>query len=303
MGINQQTLKILLHEHLHIPIRGKYLSIGKQTVNITEEDLIPLLKEYLPSKNVKNIFDNLPPDLYTRQASRMPMRLFNDHDLISIITDNATYQCLDRSNYEGADIICDMNVPLPLYLQEQFDFIYNGSVMDNIFDPVTFIDSTSQMLKPGGRILHIECAAGTPGAYLMYSPEWFFSYYAINSFDDCKVYVTIAKEEGIQTNFFKTDLYLWQPYYTRNPDYKIIDACKSIAGLMHVIVIAQKGKNSTHEKRPIQMQYLDDETEDWRIKYHEFQQNTRPIFMPEYRKKTNTLPYLSDHFIYLGSSF
>ncbi len=59
----------------------------------------------------------------------------------------------------------------------------------------------------GGRILHIECATGVPGAYLMYSPEWFFSYYAINNFIDCKVYVTIARDEGCNRHIFNTDLY------------------------------------------------------------------------------------------------
>ena len=63
--------------------------------------------------------------------------------------------------------------------------------------------------------MHIECAGGVPGAYLMYSPEWFFSYYAINNFKDCKVYVTIAEEEGKALHMFDVELYHWQPFYTQ----------------------------------------------------------------------------------------
>lgn len=137
----------------------------------------------------------------------------------------------------------------------------------------------------------------------MYSPEWFFSYYAINDFIDCKIYVTIATEEGETTNFFDTDLYAWSPYFTRDPNYKLIEACKSINGLMHVIVIAQKGENSSSEKRPIQMQYLDENCVDWRKKYHEYSKTKRSLLSLESKKNNIKLPYLSDHYSYIGSGF
>ena len=47
---------------------------------------------------------------------------------------------------------------------------------------------------------------------------------------------------------------------------------------MHVIVVAEKGKNSTSDLNPIQMQYLDENSTDWRSKYFEFQKGKRKFF-------------------------
>jgi len=303
VGINKQVLKLLLHENSYKEIVGDYLSIGKQTVNVQKEEMFEIFSNSPHNQSLKEIYKSQNFDNLTRQAGRIEIDTILDHDLLKCISQNALYHCLDRSDYEGADIICDMNNTLPAELENRFDFIYNGSVMDNIFDPVSFVINTTKMLKPGGRIMHIECSGGVPGAYLMHSPEWFFSYYAINDFVDCKIYITIATEEGEVTNFFDTDLYTWNPYFTRDPNYKLIEACKSINNLMHVIVIAEKGENSSSEKRPIQMQYLDENCVDWRKKYHEYSSSKRPILSLGTKKDNIKLPYLSDHYSYIGSGF
>jgi hypothetical protein len=39
------------------------------------------------------------------------------------------------SPYEGAEIIHDLNRPVPDKLKESADFIVDGSTLDNVFDP------------------------------------------------------------------------------------------------------------------------------------------------------------------------
>ena len=101
--------------------------------------------------------NNKLESLRTRIQKRLHF-IFREHyqpGEIDTITD-AKYHCLDRSNYEGALIIQDMNKVIEEKKIKEFDFIYNGSCMDNIFDPVTFLTNTTKMLKVGGRILHID---------------------------------------------------------------------------------------------------------------------------------------------------
>lgn len=299
MGLNKQTLKLLLKENQFKKISGKYLSIGRHTVNIDRVSLEAIFSEFgFSNEKIRELYENKKFDNLTRHASQTIL----DSDLLNCFS-NAKYISLDRSNYEGAEVIHDMNTPIPKHLFEQYDFIYNGSCMDNVFDPVTFIKNTSKMLKPNGRIIHIEVAGSVPGAFLMYSPEWFFSYYAINNFVDCKVFVTIAEEEGNNTHTFDTELFSWQPYYERNENYKIIEACKSIKGLMHVIVVAEKGVNSTSDLNPIQMQYLDENTTDWRSKYFEFQKGKRKFFHRNQKASPKYLPYNSNHYDHIASNF
>ena len=299
MGINKQTLEMLLNENDHKEISGNFLCLGKHTVNVDRLHAIELFEKYgLPIEKLEDFYADKKFDTLTRHANETIL----DNDLLSCFS-KANYNCLDRSSYEGATIIHDMNTPLPKNLHGRFDFIYNGSCMDNLFDPVSFIRNTSDMLKGAGRILHIECATGVPGAYLMYSPEWFFSYYAINNFRDCKVYVSVARDEGSNRHIFDTDLYTWQPFFNRQEGYSDIKACKSINGLMHVIVLAEKGEDSTSNLCPIQMQYLDKNATDWRQKYYDFRRSERPLIKLDYMNDDVVLPYLTDHYEYLGSRF
>ena len=48
MGVLKQVLDIMLHENRHRPIDGDFLSIGKQTVNVTEVDINKLFSKKLP---------------------------------------------------------------------------------------------------------------------------------------------------------------------------------------------------------------------------------------------------------------
>ena len=51
------------------------------------------------------------------------------------------------------------------------------------------------------------------------------------------------------------------------------------------------------------MQYLDDNTIDWRQKYYVFKKSERPLIKLDQKKDVVELPYLTDHFEYLGSGF
>lgn len=301
MGINKQILKLLINENKFRQIEGDFLCIGKQTVNVTQNDLYETFNDLDGLTELKHLFDNEIFDTSTRHSNRT----IYDHDLIRCISKNVIYNCLDRSDYEDANIIQDMNENVKSEYLEKFDFIYDGGCLDNIFNPVTFLINANKMLKPGGRIAHLNVAGSTLGAYLMLSPEWFFSYYAINNYADCKVYVAIATEDGSSRHVFDTDLYEWQPFFTRTSgyEYSMIDASKSINGIMFALVVAEKSSESTVGQLPIQMQYIDENVVDWRVKYNDFKTTDRPIMITGNKKKDIILPYGSDHHRYLGSGF
>ncbi len=298
MGISKQSLAFLLSEQAYRPITGRFLCIGKHTVNVPPDTLFGLLEAHdIPTGQVKESLARGERDTKTRHAG---LSVY-DHDLIAAISGGkAEYNCLDVSDYEGADIIQDMTRPISDALEGQFDFIYNGSCMDNIFDPVSFIKNTSRMLKPGGRVIHVEGACAVAGAYLMFSPEWFFSYYAVNDFVDCKVYATVARESSNHPTIFDATLFHWRPYFTRNPDYDYIEACKSVNGLMHVMIVAEKGPDSASDRNPMQSHYLGEKDVDWREKYADFSRSGRPLLRAPRRRAETVLPLLTDHFEYLG---
>jgi len=212
------------------------------------------------------------------------------------------YNCIDISDYEGANILHNLNYPVDKALHGKFDFVFTGGCMDNVFNPVSLLLNSSNLLKPGGRVAHYETFQGVIGAYLMFTPEWFFSYYAANGFDDVKVYVCHHVEPGVARTDYETDLYLWQPFFNRKQNFNYFDAAINAKGIMYCMVIAQKGEKSTDDQIPVQLQYLESSDNKWPEEFHLYEKNNRPVITTDLHKD-HSLPFNSDHFVYLGSRF
>lgn len=181
---------------------------------------------------------------------------------------------MDISNYEGANIIHDLCQPIPADLKERYDFILNGSVLDNIFDPAAAMRNITLLLKPGGRVVTGEMASNLAFEYLIYSPGWFFDYYLYNGFDDCKAYIC---------GFENLDQLLYGRWkvYSFNP--KIDGSSVSVQTLGHaqavVVVFAQKSKESTWDRNPVQWCYRSkDDMKDYLDRVHRFINSRRPYF-------------------------
>ena len=74
----------------------------------------------------------------------------------------------------------------------------------------------------------------------------------------------------------------------------------SASGIMYVMVIAEKGEDSTSTKLPIQLQYIDSKTEDWRLQSEVFNNSKRPLIN---LKKISTKKeiFQTDHYEYIGT--
>jgi SAM-dependent methyltransferase len=254
MGLPSQMIRLILNEHKYKPISGSVLLIGRQTVPLSPEGAIELVEsEGVPTlPDVKIELDTKTRD-YQGRLNCLHSRLISDAGLFALFC-NAKVQALDVSNYEGADVICNLNDTVPDEMVEQFDLIYNGSCLDNIFDPAKSIKNLSRLLKPGGRIIHIEHGSAVNGPYLMYPPDWFHDYYAVNRFADCKIYVAYFKDYP-NTEW---DTYSWDPVISLMDNNKIDFHWGRISPLKLdslILTVAEKGKASTWDRCPIQFGY------------------------------------------------
>lgn len=100
----------------------------------------------------------------------------------------AVLETLDVSDYEGATIIQDLTAPLPEALFGRFDFILNGSCLDNLHDPAAALRNISRMLAIDGRVLHMEHGSNFNGPWMIFSPGWFVDYYEANGFEDLRAW-------------------------------------------------------------------------------------------------------------------
>ena len=79
-----------------------------------------------------------PPELTAKpfQASVSPDNDYvTDATLFSAFCPNVSLDVMDSLTTEGANLIHDLCSPIPASMKSRYNVIFNGSVLDNIFDP------------------------------------------------------------------------------------------------------------------------------------------------------------------------
>lgn len=160
-----------------------------------------------------------------------------DRSFFSLFT-GAELKSLDVSSYEGADIIHDMNEELSVHHRDVADFVFDGSCLDNIFDPARALRSMTKLLRPGGRIFCFNHSTLIQSAYLAFSPEWFWDFFEFNRFKNIRMF-SCAFENVLSA----WNVYPWIPG-TAYPKGDFI-----------TVAIAEKAYQSTSVVAPIQAHY------------------------------------------------
>ena len=198
-------------------------------------------------------FKPITGDLVLIGRQRVEHSEQTDKEFFATLGD-ASFHALDVSDFEGADIIHDLNAPLPRHLYGIADFIFDGSCLDNIFNTAAAMRTLSRLLKPGGRIVLMEHGTafqgpGAPaGALMTFSPEWFFDFFAAFDYADCQIYLAV-----FPWGMFRGDWSVrqWEPFDAHDNPVSPTPMCGDFVN----IVIAEKGLGTPVEIMPIQAQY------------------------------------------------
>jgi SAM-dependent methyltransferase len=83
---------------------------------------------------------------------------------------------MDASQYEGADIIHNLNEKVPKHLENNFDCLIDGGTLEHIFEFTNALRSCLSMVRPGGHLIICNMANNHMGhGFYQFSPELFFS--------------------------------------------------------------------------------------------------------------------------------
>jgi hypothetical protein len=243
MAITRHIAELILIEHRFKPITGNVLLLGRQEMFFTPDEALALVRR-------QGIEPKGRPELADFGHSKK-RGYISDRSFFSLFTD-ACVVASDVTDREGADLLFDLSAELPATVQDRFDFIYNGSVLDNVFDPAACARNVSRMLTPEGRTLGYEGMVHrrTSFAYSRLSPEWFFDYFAINGFADIQCYVATFKD-------FHADpwkLYEWSPYFEEHFAGDLMAELDTAC-----LYIAQKAAQSATDRSPLQNYYRPDQ--------------------------------------------
>ena len=249
MGIPAPLIEFFLQEHAYRLWSGRLLTLGRQTVLADAHQLQALLSRY-------GIAWDAACARYDRQT--VQSRQEGGRDYVSDATlfsafGSTRLDVLDVTDYEGANIIHNLCEPLPENLPGRFDLVFNGSVLDNIFDPAAALRNITRLLSPTGRVIHIEMASNLAFEYLIYSSDWFLDYYVVNDFADCRVYVcTFDNVEGLLHGPWRVYAYLPRPDGTAF-SLRSLPYTQAV-----IVVIAEKQPASTVDAVPVQWCYRND---------------------------------------------
>lgn len=145
-----------------------------------------------------------------RQENHLPSRFINEivggqskHDtdrysewIFRDIFSADTISSLDNSDYEGATHLADMSKELPESLKERFDTVFDGGVLEHIYDAPQALKNISSLCRVGGQIIHILPANNFCGhGFWQFSPELFFSLYSErNGYRETEVFLAHLKD-------------------------------------------------------------------------------------------------------------
>jgi hypothetical protein len=134
---------------------GDTITIGRQGINVIE----PIVKELLGTKS----YDT--KQTYCEQ-------------LLTLYFGATTVESVDKSPYEQATHIHDLNAPLPESMYQKYDTVIDMGTLEHIYNAPQAFKNCSQLCKRGGQILHVLPANNFCGhGFWQFSPELFFSLY------------------------------------------------------------------------------------------------------------------------------
>jgi hypothetical protein len=83
---------------------------------------------------------------------------------------------MDASNYEGANVVHDLNQPILKHLAEAYDCVFDGGALEHVFNFPTALKNCMEMVRPGGHLIIITTWNNYAGhGFYQFSPELFYS--------------------------------------------------------------------------------------------------------------------------------
>jgi len=171
MGLNRGSAHLLLREHFTLPFQGSVLQLGRQHLAFTEADF----RTWAHAEGVRLL--DLPI------ASSPGLGKMDDVQFFKLLGFAHVHSC-DVSAYQNADIVADLNEPVPSEQWGRYDTILDGGTMEHVFHVPNVLRNLHVMLKEGGRIIHIAPTSNQiDHGFYCFSPTFFHDYYRANSYE------------------------------------------------------------------------------------------------------------------------
>ncbi len=154
------------------PIEGhkSLCLLGVQIIHIEWEDFIYKARCFdLPLKQ----------DILEEIKGKYPIDTYKFFEMLGF----SEVHAIDISDYEGADIILDLNQECSEEFKEKFDVIIDGGTLEHVFNIPNAMRVLCGLLKPNGTIIHGSPLSGyVDHGFYSISPTFYLDFYRQNGY-------------------------------------------------------------------------------------------------------------------------
>lgn len=233
MGIARAAVELLLREHARSAFSGALLQLGRQSVEVDGAGL---------------------RGLAARTGARVgaaPEGPLDDRALFAAMGFERV-SALDVSAFEGADVIHDLNAPLPEAQRGRYDVVLNGGSLEHVFHVPNALSCVFDALRVGGRAVHIAPTSNLiDHGFYSFSPTLLHDYHAANGWTIHAPYVFQARSFSDPWTVYRYEPGSFASLADRFHDVRLSGV--TMAGLFFVV---EKTAQTTRDVIPQQGQYV-----------------------------------------------
>lgn len=186
MGLNINGVKFLLSAKTRGVSFNRILMIGRQSLAIKPNEIRQLLRLPMDRKLKRDLLQlRLGSDVYAEE--------------LFYILGAENIESMDKTNYEGATITHDLNLPVPEQLKNRYNVVLDGGSLEHIFNVPVALKQCMEMLKIGGHYVGLTpCNNYTGHGFYQFSPELFLrAFSSENGFEILDI--VLYEEDGVST--------------------------------------------------------------------------------------------------------
>lgn len=175
MGIPRGTARLLLDEARERPFAGSLLELGRMAVYATREEVERWAREQATSlAPVASVELSHQPELAAAGC-------LDDRSFFRLLGSERV-ESADVSDWEGADHILDLNLPVPAELRGRFDTVFEAGTIQHVFDLPQVFANLHALVREGGRVVHgmAPSTNHVDHGFYMFSPTLFHDFYTAN---------------------------------------------------------------------------------------------------------------------------
>jgi SAM-dependent methyltransferase len=178
VGIPRGTARLLLDEARERPLHGAVLQLGRMTVYVTAAEL----ERWAAAQKVELVDAGAPELSHVPELARQGC--LSDRDLFRRLGASSV-ESLDLSDWEGADHLHDLNLPVPDELRGRFDIVFEAGTIQHVFHLPQVFANLHALLRPGGRAIHGMSPSSNhvDHGFYMFSPTLFHDVYSTNGWE------------------------------------------------------------------------------------------------------------------------